>query len=216
MDANLAIERITAGLVPAADAIALVDMATSTGPDASPRASAVALLLQPGADGALELLLIRRAEREGDVWSGHVALPGGRAEAFDADIARSAARETHEEVGIDLDAIGATLLGALPVLAPRIVRAPHLSVHPFVWYVEAGDTPVAITANEEVAAHYWVPLDALRSDDTRIEHRIVDPEGIEHTFPGVRIGEDVLWGITHRIVDMLFEALDGGGAPAAR
>jgi 8-oxo-dGTP pyrophosphatase MutT (NUDIX family) len=198
------LSRIAAGLEPAAFAIDRVDMAVVTGPNAAPRASAVALLLKPGADG-LELLLIRRAEREGDVWSGHVALPGGRAEPTDADIARTAARETMEEVGIDLDAIGARLLGALPVLEPRIVRAPHLSVHPFVWAVDQA-ADIEVRMNEEVAASYWVSLDALRSPDNEIEHRIVDPEGAERAFPATRIGEDVLWGITHRIVTLLFEA----------
>ena len=40
-----------------------------------PRA-AVAIVLRQG-DPGLEFLLIKRAEREGDPWSGQVALPGG-------------------------------------------------------------------------------------------------------------------------------------------
>ncbi|MBD0320648.1 MAG: NUDIX domain-containing protein, partial [Gemmatimonadetes bacterium] len=63
--------------------------------------AAVALLLRPSGDGP-ELLLIRRAEREGDPWSGHMALPGGRADPRDRDAAATAARETLEEVGIDV------------------------------------------------------------------------------------------------------------------
>ena len=34
----------------------------------------------------LELLFIRRSEREGDPWSGHVAFPGGRRSADDPDL----------------------------------------------------------------------------------------------------------------------------------
>jgi hypothetical protein len=54
--------------------------------------AAVALLLRPSSDGP-ELLLIRRAEREGDPWSGHMALPGGRADPGDRDAAATAAAE---------------------------------------------------------------------------------------------------------------------------
>ena len=43
-----------------------------------PLRAAVALVLRPGDAGELELLLIKRADYEGDPWSGHVALPGGR------------------------------------------------------------------------------------------------------------------------------------------
>ena len=52
--------------------------------------------------GDVEVLVIRRGEREGDPWSGHMALPGGRFEPEDLSVYTTAVRETHEEVGIDL------------------------------------------------------------------------------------------------------------------
>ena len=42
------------------------------------RRAAVALILRDPGDASLEFLLIKRADYEGDPWSGHVALPGGR------------------------------------------------------------------------------------------------------------------------------------------
>ena len=59
--------------------------------------AAVAIILTPQPDS---ILLIRRADRSGDPWSGHMALPGGRREAGDSDLAGTAIRETVEEVGI--------------------------------------------------------------------------------------------------------------------
>ena len=47
------------------------------------REAAVALILAPGAGDELELLLIERAKRSGDPWSGQMALPGGRREESD-------------------------------------------------------------------------------------------------------------------------------------
>ena len=63
--------------------------------------AAVAIILTPQPDS---ILLIRRADRSGDPWSGHMALPGGRREPSDSDLAATAIREVAEEVGIQLSA----------------------------------------------------------------------------------------------------------------
>src|SRR5207244_771887 len=63
-------------------------------PDARP--AAVALVLLEGPHG-LEILLIRRAERTDDPWSGQIALPGGRYGPGDLDLEATAVRETREE-----------------------------------------------------------------------------------------------------------------------
>ncbi|HEU5217398.1 MAG TPA: NUDIX domain-containing protein, partial [Gemmatimonadales bacterium] len=76
--------------------------------------AAVAVILAPDPDS---VLLIRRAEREGDKWSGHLALPGGRWSPGDPDLAATARRETIEEVGVDLS--GVTVAAELDDLAPR-------------------------------------------------------------------------------------------------
>src|SRR5918912_493320 len=51
------------------------------------RWAAVALVLRVGDAGAVERLMSRGAEYEGDPGSGHVALPGGGGEPQDADLA---------------------------------------------------------------------------------------------------------------------------------
>src|SRR5207244_5573124 len=81
-------------------------------PQAAPGASpaAVALILLEGPQG-LETLLIRRAERADDPWSGQVALPGGRRDPADGDLLVTAIRETRAETGVDLSA--ADRLGVL-------------------------------------------------------------------------------------------------------
>lgn len=179
----------------------------------TPRTAAVAAILRSapaaadGAGAALELLLIRRAEREGDVWSGHIALPGGHSEPQDHDAVATAVRETMEEIGVDLSAPGATLLGALPALGPLSPQLPALTVLPFVWHVAHAEPGTS----DEVAATYWVPLAQLRSDEYRTQHVLHIADGTERTFPAISIGGDVpLWGMTHRIVETLLEAVDRG------
>jgi 8-oxo-dGTP pyrophosphatase MutT (NUDIX family) len=80
------------------------------------------------------ILLIRRAERQDDSWSGHWSFPGGRRDPDDLDLLHTALRELEEECGIRLDRkhTGATLP---PVLARR--RAgPFVLVAPFVFDVD--------------------------------------------------------------------------------
>lgn len=64
--------------------------------------------------GDPEILFIKRAQRIGDKWNGHVALPGGKRDPEDEDDAVTAMREALEEVGIDLDYDKAIAVGNLP------------------------------------------------------------------------------------------------------
>lgn len=70
--------------------------------------------------GEPEVLLIKRASRVGDRWTGHIALPGGRRDPEDEDDKAAAIRETSEEVGIDLSEKNALWIGNLP---QRVVTA---------------------------------------------------------------------------------------------
>ena len=78
--------------------------------DSSRRLAAIALVLRPGegqaATGDPELLMIKRAEAEGDPWSGHVACPGGRMDPGDHDLEQTAIRETWEETGLLVELTG--------------------------------------------------------------------------------------------------------------
>ena len=64
--------------------------------------------------GEPEILFIKRAARKGDRFTSHVAFPGGKREPGDATDQATAARETVEEVGLDLDGPGMVTVGPLP------------------------------------------------------------------------------------------------------
>jgi 8-oxo-dGTP pyrophosphatase MutT (NUDIX family) len=167
-----------------------------------PRA-AVALLLREAAPG-MELLLIRRALRADDPWSGHVALPGGREQPEDADPVATAARETREEVGI----VPTALLGPLPPVWPQSSRAPRILVRPFVFAAPAG---VEAEPNHEVDLAFWIPLRELREPGAVTEH-LLELEGLGRLrFPALGWRGHVVWGLTHRILtDFLERAAQAG------
>ena len=161
---------------------------------AGEREAAVALLVRPR--DALEVLLIKRSERESDPWSGHMALPGGRRAPEDADLCATAMRETAEEVGIDTLRIG-TVIGELDDVAPRSPRLPPVIIASYVVAV-----PPYVTATpdpREVDAALWIPVDALR-DESAVADLVLELEGGPRTFPSLRYNEHVIWGLTHRIL----------------
>lgn len=150
-----------------------------------------------------ELLFIRRAEQEGDPWSGQIGLPGGRQEAEDGTLLQTAIRETSEEVALALQP--SDCLGQLPRIQARS-RAGLLNlwVTPFVFQQTAARPPT--TPNYEVAEVLWLPLRALQSEENQSE--ILVPRGdVRLRLPAWKVSGQVIWGLTHAIVDSLLERL---------
>ncbi len=162
--------------------------------------AAVALLLREAGDD-LELLLIRRATREGDPWSGQVGLPGGRWSSGDASLEETALRETVEEVGVDVRAHG-RVLGALDELRPRTPVLPPIIVRPYVVALHAAP---ALIANDEVAECRWVRVGALFAPETRIV-TTVRVRDVHLQVDAYQLGDFTVWGMTERILSTFAEA----------
>ena len=173
------------------------------GPEEHPLRAAVAIVLRRGHAGELELLMIKRADYEGDPWSGQVALPGGRQEPDDLSLERTAIRETWEETAIDIEREGA-IVGALDEVSPRTPTVRRVIVRP---YVAAVIPDVAIVESPEVAAAFWVPLSALRETAAWITAEVV-AHGQSLTVPAFSHGEYLVWGLTERILRGFLELLD--------
>ncbi len=166
------------------------------------RQAAVALILREAA-GEAEILIIKRAERTGDPWSGHLALPGGRADASDADLLATALRETHEEIGLDLRA-GGRVLGRLPLLAPNNPRLPQIEITPFVAVAPA---QFALTPNVEVADLFWTSAPGLKRTGRSDEYRMTFGEIVKR-WPAYPSAGGPIWGITERILTDFLSHLD--------
>lgn len=164
--------------------------------------AAVAVVLRVGG-GDIEALLIHRAERFSDPWSGHMAFPGGRVEPRDQSPLHAAVRETGEEVALDLGN-AATYLGRLSDTRPRgRGRGLGLVIEPFVFQIR-GD-PV-LRLGEEVQSVLWVPLHFLRDHDNRGSMwywRALVPVRL----PCYRYRGHLIWGLTLRILDEIVALL---------
>jgi 8-oxo-dGTP pyrophosphatase MutT (NUDIX family) len=170
------------------------------------RFAAVAAVLRERNDEA-EVLLIRRAEHEHDPWSGHMAFPGGRSDPSDDDLLHTAIRETAEEVGLVLSR-DHDLVGRLDDL-PAVARGKRvgLVIAPFVFAVE-GDAALSLN-DREVREALWTPLTPLARGerDTAFPYHF---EGSELSLPAYDVDGRIVWGLTHRMLSVLFEVLDGG------
>ena len=175
--------------------------------EAAVRRAAILLALRARADGEPELLMIKRAEAEGDPWSGHIACPGGRMEPGDLDLAATAVRETWEETGVDVARDG-RLLGHLDDLYPRTPTLPPIVIRPYVALVRAD---VEIVASHEVDAAFWVPLSALAERGAWGIGTVV-VRGIERAVQVFQHGEYTVWGLTERALRQLLTYM--GNPPA--
>lgn len=171
---------------------------TDDAPGADPAAVALVLAQSPAGPATL---LIRRAVRPGDPWSGQIALPGGRWEPADADLLATAARETAEETGIALDRAAA--LAQLSDLRPRTPLLPSVYVRPFVFALPA---PPPLTLSAEVQDARWVPLARLREPGVWRE-AVVSVPRLDRAMPAYLVDDWVVWGMTERILTPFLELL---------
>lgn len=169
------------------------------------REAAVALFLRGTSLATAEALFMRRAEREGDRWSGHIGLPGGHVEAEDEDLVATARRESREEVGIDPGTEDATTFGPMPMVQAKS-RGERLNLYitPIVFHRLEPEPP---TLGPEASEAFWMPLALARSGDLdepfRYEH-----EGVIHKLPSWHFKGRTIWGMTYGIVSRFLKALE--------
>ena len=163
-------------------------------PFLKPSSASVAIILRD--EEPPSVLLIRRAERSGDPWSGQIALPGGRSSPKDRDPRDTAARETFEEVGIDLNA-KAEFLGYGKTAT---TYAGAMEVVPVVFGLNG---EVGIKPNDEVASYRWVGLQELQAPRAKSIYRF-ESLGRSVEMPAYLVEDYVVWGLTHRILSSVF------------
>ena len=176
--------------------------------------AAVAITVRSGVSGP-EILMIQRAVRQGDPWSGHMGFPGGRKDESDASDMACAKRETREEIGFDLDVYGELVCQLSDVNTGWRADRPEMLVAPFVFKV--GSTPV-FELNHEVDDTLWVPLSFLLNDANRSRHQW-DWRGEVLESDAFTFDDRLIWGLSLMMIDELLQIIadrENALAPVSR
>lgn len=164
----------------------------STSPDETANA-AVAILIKELQDD-VELLLVKRAEVDGDPWSGDMAFPGGKRTIGDPSIFATAKRELLEETSITLEKIDP--IGVMPIEHSNM--RPQIKVQPVIFPCEC---VFDVKLSRELQSYLWVPLKELKNTKTK---GIVKGREV----PIFQFKGEVIWGLTFRMLDRLIGMLD--------
>lgn len=178
------------------------------GPSALANHSAVAILVST--TNPLSLLMVQRATRPGDPWSGDMAFPGGRKENQDKNHVDTARRELQEEVGISLDATPVGKLNTLWTKSHNTMRP--MAIHPYVFEAPATafahqdtemDNPSAthLTLSHEVAAALWIPLSVFSPANRR--HFIWTTKLVKIRMACYHYQHYKIWGLSLKMIENL-------------
>jgi 8-oxo-dGTP pyrophosphatase MutT (NUDIX family) len=154
--------------------------------------------------GEVRILMIKRAERDGDPWSGHMAFPGGRMDPGDRHGFDVAVRETEEEIGLTLGNAEPCIGRLSEIMTRPLLLRRAMIVSPYVFRL---DREPDFNPNHEVDEVVWVPLAYLldranREPMTWLRGKIEIPLPC-YLYEGYRI-----WGLSLMMLDELLELLD--------
>ncbi len=167
--------------------------------------SAVAVVLREHSEHGVEVLLMRRAKRAGDPWSGHMSFPGGRMEPQDQTTRDCAARETFEETGLDLQRSGQYIGRLSDVVTRRHEKWAPMAVTPHVFRLQGR---AIWDSNHEVVELVWVPLAFLGNPVNR-DRMIWKLGRVRWPLPCYFFEGRRIWGLTLLMLDELLMVWSG-------
>lgn len=162
----------------------------------NPKKAAVMALFYPK-NNQTHLVLIQRTAH--GVHSSQIALPGGKQEEQDPNLAYTAVRETQEEIGIE-----ARKINMITPLSAIYVPPSNFLVHPYIGHLE--QTPEFTLQADEVAQIIEVPLADFLSAPTTL-HNIKASYSEFTGVPAYTIHGNIVWGATAMILSELKDVL---------
>lgn len=165
-------------------------------PTSTARSAAVLALIFPDPDGFARIVLTERLAYDG-YHSGEVSLPGGKTEPADAGPTDTALREAAEEIGLDADRAGVTIVG---ILDEVFIPVSDFRITPVV--ARAERVPLLTPNPSEVARILEPPVTAFLPDaPVEVVERVIRDWPLR--YGGYRIDGLHVWGATARILGQL-------------
>ena len=126
------------------------------------------------------------------------------AEAFDADLAATARRETFEEVGLNLEACAEHLGRIDDCFAIAAGRRLRMAITPHVFRLRQAAT---LDLGDEAEEAFWLPIEEVLdgSLDGEHEYRLL---GVRTLLPCWHHQGHMVWGLTHRMLSNFIEIIE--------
>ena len=163
-----------------------------------PLRQAGVLFLFYAKDNQVHLPFIERPRYDGP-HSGQIALPGGKREVGDPDLAATAVRETGEEIGVP-----GSYIQVLGQLTPVYIPNSHYMVTPSVGLMSA--VPDFRPDPAEVKAVLEFPLTLLRDPAYR-KREVWNIRDLDVDVPFFHVGGHRIWGATAMMLVELLEVI---------
>lgn len=175
--------------------------------------ASVALILREHNQGC-ELLMLQRAIKAGDPWSGHMAFPGGKQDHKQEASIDTAIRETFEETSINLS--NADCLGRLSDLTTRTHNNKGLmTISPWIFQISEKSN---IQLNHESQRAIWLPLDTfapMRREQFRWPIMELAGKSVAINLPCFRYDQAKIWGLSLIMLDEFMDLLASDGKKRA-
>jgi len=156
-----------------------------------PKFAAVNILLYLK-DDEWHFPLMVRSKNEHDRHSGQISLPGGKREDDDTSYAKTAIRETHEEMGIDQHYVR-----IIREISPIYIPPSNFYVHAFISYTKKN--PIFKLQEAEAVELIEFPLTSLFNLKEEPEMMVLpSTHGIE--VPVINFNNYIVWGATSMIL----------------
>lgn len=164
--------------------------------DATP---AAILILVYDRDGEANVLFTERTHHV-EHHKGQISFPGGASDDGDEDLARTALRETEEELGVRPEDV--EIIGRLD----DMVTISNFRVTPFVGVLRTNSEYTFVLNSHEVERVVQVPLPHLL-DERNMELEVRQHKGKQVLVPAYTYENHRIWGATARMLRQFLELL---------
>lgn len=166
-------------------------------PNTSTVSAGVLILIYPNIKNELCTVFMKRPEYDGH-HSAQISFPGGKYEDTDSNITETALRESHEEIGININSV--EIIGKI---TPLFIPVSNFLVYPIIGILKT--TPLFDIDRNEV--DYLIECSLNRLIYAPIKQTEFNLNGNVYKVPYYDINNEIVWGATSMILSELIDIL---------